>query len=793
VDAVALLIIEDDPHLSALIALDARQRGADPYIGATIAAAERLMASRAFDVALVDLTLGAESGLEVIRAIKAHSPDTEIVVISASTSLASAIASYELQAFAFVPKPFDIDQLFAIVERALGHRRMTLANRRLLWEQRMINEIGDELRHLVAPDQLVERVLRRLMAGMQVDACAARLLNPDTHEYDHKCVEGPDEMVAIWAQENPTIPRPSDRVLASRAAVSIGDLHEGLPSGVAATIPLRSAISVPMFVAQDLIGVLSLCSLQVRRFSADDQRLLGIIANQVAVALQNARLHAIVRSGKQDWEATFDAIGDPIAVFDRQGRLVRGNAALASCIGRSLTELRGLTCDEIGLCGVAFPDCAIGHAGCTACVHDEVTRHDGQIFSVTTCPVLDLTEGAAIVQIAKNVTRDIQNARRMRQMSDELAAANGRLVATLDRLKSTQAQLLQAEKLSAIGLLVAGVAHELNNPLTSVIGYAQLLQEDLRTNGTQMADNAERGAQLAHDLRRIAEESERAAKIVRNLLAFARRQSAARAPQDIADVVSRVLSLRAYEFRLNAIELETAFEPGLPSVLCDGGQLQQALLNLLLNAEQAMRVSQVRRMRVGARYVRECDGVELSIADTGHGIPGENLRRIFDPFFTTRDVGEGTGLGLSICYGIVRDHGGQIAVQSRVGQGTMFTLLLPAAPGKPSDSLRALVVHRDPTERDYVAAALTGWGHSVIAAESAADAMDRVRGGGLDVALIEKPLMGDAPAWRGVLDAGERTARVIALTEAAGDGGVAPPFELTALHSALRGMVKECV
>jgi CheY-like chemotaxis protein len=308
-----------------------------------------------------------------------------------------------------------------------------------------------------------------------------------------------------------------------------------------------------------------------------------------------------------------------------------------------------------------------------------------------------------------------------------------------------------------------------------------------------MTDNAERGVQLAHDLRRIAEEAERAAKIVRNLLAFARRQSAARAPQDIADVMSRVLSLRAYEFRLNAIELETAFEPGLPSVLCDAGQLQQALLNLLLNAEQAMRLSQLRRMRVGARYVRECDGVELSIADTGHGIPGESLRRIFDPFFTTREVGEGTGLGLSICYGIVRDHGGQIAVQSRVGQGTTFTLLLPAAPGKPSDSLRALVVHRDPTERDYVAAALTGWGHSVIAAESASDATDRVKGGGLDVALIEKPLMGDAPAWLGVLDAGERPVRVIALTEAAGDGGVAPPFELTALHTALRGMVKECV
>src|SRR5262249_7889887 len=160
-----------------------------------------------------DLTLGAESGLEVIRAIKTHAADTEIIVISASTSLASAIASYELQAFAFVPKPFDLDQLFGTIERALEHRRMTLANRRLLWEQRMINGVGDELRHLVAPEELVERVLDRLVEGMQVEACAARLLNPDTHEYDLKFLKGPEKLHEIWASVVAIVPRPSDLAL----------------------------------------------------------------------------------------------------------------------------------------------------------------------------------------------------------------------------------------------------------------------------------------------------------------------------------------------------------------------------------------------------------------------------------------------------------------------------------------------------------------------------------------------------------------------------------------------------
>jgi two-component system NtrC family sensor kinase len=793
VDPLTLLIVEDDQDLVTLLAGDAQARQYRTQAASTLAEARRAIDTASFDLALVDLTLGNDSGLDAIRAIKERAPDTEIVVISGTTSLASAIASYELKVFAFVPKPFDLDQLFATVERALERRRVIAANRRLLWEQHLMNEIGDELRHLLAPEQLVERVLNRLTRGLGVDSSAARLLNPETAEYDLRVVNAPAAVARVWASGGTAlVPRPSDRVLATRSPVRIDDLHAGLDAATAARLPVRSALSVPMFAGEDLIGVLSVASPEPGRFTPQDERLLGIIANQAAVGVQNARLHAFVRAGKQEWEATFDAMGDAIAVFDRKGRLLRGNAALAAYLGRPVTALRGLSCDEVGLCGGPFPLCAVGRAAGTSCLHDEITRPGDRIFSVTTCPVLDATDGAAIVQIAKNVTIEIQNARRMQQMSDELAAANNRLVATVERLKATQAQLLQAEKLSAIGQLVAGVAHELNNPLTSVIGYAQLLQEELREAGE--ADTPLAMPALSHDLRRIAEESERAARIVRNLLAFARRQSAARAEQDIAEVMNRVLSLRSYEFRLNVIELETDFEPGLPPVLGDGGQLQQALLNLLLNAEQAMRARPVRRIRVGARRVVESDAVELFITDSGHGIPDENLRRIFDPFFTTREVGEGTGLGLSICYGIVRDHGGQISVESRVGQGTTFKVLLPARARGAEAPRRTLVAHRDSTERDYVAAALTGWGHAVVAAESAVEARTRLEAGSIDVALIDDALIGAEPeAWAAVLSAPGGRASVILMTAAPESEGVAPPYELSALRDALRGVSKEYV
>jgi two-component system NtrC family sensor kinase len=789
VNPVTVLIVDGDAELLARLASAARARGYRTLTAPGLPDARLLMAGDSIEIALVDLGPGCD-GLDAVGAIKEQSPDTEIVVLSAGASVASAIASYERKAFAFVPKPFDVEQLFSTIARAVDHRGVVLANRRLVWEQRLINEIGDELRNLLAPEQLMERVLQRLMRGMGATSSAARLLNPQTGRYDLRVLGARDVVALGWGEDAPVVPRPSDQVLATRRPLRIDDLHAGFDEATRAALSLRSALSVPMFVGGDLIGVLSVGSPLPARFSDADERLLGVIANQAAVGVQNARLHAVIQAGKQEWEAAFDAIGDAIAVYGRDGRLLRGNTALAERLGRPVTSLRGLSCDAIGFCSDTFPRCAVGRAAGSACADEEITTPDGLIFSVTTCPVADATEGAAIVQIAKDVTLDIQNARRMRQMSDELAATNSRLVATVERLKATQAQLLQAEKLSAIGQLVAGVAHELNNPLTSVIGYAQLLQEEMR----EAAEGKTSGAapDVGRDLRRIAEESERAAKIVRNLLAFARRQAAARAEQDIADVMSRVLALRNYEFRLMAIELETAFEPNLPPVLGDGGQLQQALLNLLLNAEQAMRTQPRRRIRVGARRVPEAGAVELSIADTGHGIPDENLRRIFDPFFTTREVGEGTGLGLSICYGIVRDHGGQISVESRVGHGTTFKMLLPARRDAREAPLRILVAHRETTERDYIAAALSGWGHEVAAAENGDDARARLLAGTVEVAFVDHALVAaDPAAWRAALAAHDGRAALVPLSEGADAEGVAPPFELAALQAALSGFTKE--
>ncbi|HEX5473346.1 MAG TPA: ATP-binding protein [Vicinamibacterales bacterium] len=783
-----LLIVDDDRETQAVLAAEARARGFDVLSAASTVEASTAIEDPAVVLALVDLSPGSEAGFEMIRRAKARRPDIEIVVVSATSSVASAIRSYELAAFAFVQKPFALDHLFSTAERALEHRRMNLDNRRLVWEMQTINELGEDLRRSLDPHDLLERALRRLMQALDAHAGSVRLRDPVSGAFEHVLRLGPSEMGAIWTAPEPVIARPSDRVIAARAPVVIPDLQALLPPDVGAGTTIRGVISVPLFVAGDLLGTITLGSRRIGRFEAADERLLTIVTGQIAAAVQNARLHSYARRGKQQWEATFDAISEPIAVFDSHGRLLRGNLALAEHLGISVQDLRRHSCDEVGLCGGEFPYCAVGRALDRQNVRAEITTAAGQIFSVTTFPIADTPDDAAVVQVGKNVTEEIANARRLRQMRDELAATNARLVGALERLETTQAQLIQAEKLSAIGQLVAGVAHELNNPLTSVIGYAQLVEEELLS---PCRDDTRGIADVAADVRRIAEESERAARIVRNLLAFARRQTAARVPQDPADIFSRVLALRAYEFRLNAVEVETRIEPDLPPVLVDAGQLQQAILNLVLNAEQAMRGRTPRRLVVAVHRVLDASAVQISLTDSGHGIAEANLRRIFDPFFTTRDVGEGTGLGLSICYGIVRDHGGQISVDSTVGVGTTFRLLLPAYEPRTAE---VMVAHKEQSERDYIAAMLGGWGYRVTATDEPDVALARYRAGGLAAIVVDASIPASDPRpWEEARSAALRPVPMVLMAAAVGDVGaprgaaaaLVPPYDLRAVRAVI--------
>src|SRR5687768_5024159 len=245
-----------------------------------------------------------------------------------------------------------------------------------------------------------------------------------------------------------------------------------------------------------------------------------------------------------------------------------------------------------------------------------------------------------------------------------------------DQSRDLYQQLLQAEKMAALGQTISGVAHELNNPLATILSWAERLSEKSLDQGTR------RGMDV------ILGEADRAARIVRNLLTFARKRQSTRAMIDLNQVVAETLALRAYEHKLTNISVVTALAAGLPQVFADAHQIQQVLLNLVINAEQAMLSSHGR----GSLVVRtwhnvDDEAVALEVDDDGPGVPVEMRTKIFDPFFTTKEVGKGTGLGLTVAYAIVQEHGGHIRVESLPGRSASFVVELPVsgtgAPAKP--------------------------------------------------------------------------------------------------------------
>ncbi|MEI8290779.1 MAG: ATP-binding protein [Verrucomicrobiota bacterium] len=259
------------------------------------------------------------------------------------------------------------------------------------------------------------------------------------------------------------------------------------------------------------------------------------------------------------------------------------------------------------------------------------------------------------------------------RMTENIQQSQAELQQTVNTLKTTQAQLVQSEKLSAVGEFVAGVAHELNNPLAAVMGFSELLKD---------ADVDEKHRR---HLDLIFKSATRCKKIVQSLLSFARRHQPERKPVSVNRLLEDVVEIVAYQLRSSNVELVQQLSPRLPLVLADGHQLQQVFLNLINNARQAIEAHQPSgRITITTEVKNRL--LRIAIRDSGPGIAPENLTRIFDPFFTTKEVGKGTGLGLSLCYGLIKEHGGNITVSSQPGAGATFTIELPASDDEGADN-----------------------------------------------------------------------------------------------------------
>ncbi len=483
---------------------------------------------------------------------------------------------------------------------------------------------------------------------------------------------------------------------------------------------IAAMVAEPLLRGDRLLGVVAVASEDAgRRFTESDRQMLSLFATQAAVVMENARLFGQVSQAKREWENTFDAAADLIAVIDVDYRILRVNRALARRRGVEPSALIGRPGDDAfegagsRSSRSAFSRCVESRAAVT---EEWEAPGTGEVFLQTHSPFLDARGRlVGVVQISKDVTAQRQ----------------------------LQQQLAQSEKMAAMGRMVSGVAHELNNPLTAIFGNAQLLK--LRAVDEITRQRAEI----------LMGEAERTAKIVRNLLTFARSQSPARRSVRVERVLDDVLEARAQEFSLHQIAVVRNGAGPLPPVMADPDQIRQVFLNLLSNAEQAVAGRPERRIEVTVVVDPAQGWVTLGVADTGPGIPADTLGKIFDPFFTTREVGKGTGLGLAICYAIVQEHGGRLRAGNRPQGGAWFEVDLPVQAGAedasdgppgpaagPPGGKRILVADDEVAIVRLVSDALRMEGHQVEVAKDGRAAVEKLTTGEFDLVFMDMKMPG---------------------------------------------------
>jgi len=559
-----------------------------------------------------------------------------------------------------------------------------------------LTSLSQELAGAFRPATVIELVSRTLQELLKPDRLTVVLLDAETnqlavtHDTNAVPVRTHDTLLQLALRRGPLAFARNVKEEARRRGA---DLTEEPP---------KSWLGAPLVAAGRPVGAVSLTSERTGAFGKTELTLVTAVLAQAAIALENARLVELLSSAKREWEKTVDAITQAICIIDAHGMVRRANRVFAELIQVPVTAIPGRP--WLGLLPPAWSDpVARALAEPTATLVE--IRAGERTLSFTAIPMAE--PGSAVL-----VFEDQTERRRL------------------------QEQLIQSEKMSAIGQLIAGVAHDLNNPLASVVGFSDFL-----------AELGDIPPQFAEPLQVIRQEAERAATIVKNLLSFARSQEGERKRQPIGSILESTLALLRNQLMANKVEATLEVEPGLPDVEVNGNQIKQVFVNLINNANQAIAADAPSgRIWVAAKPQR--DGVAVSITDSGPGMTEEIAAHVFEPFFTTKGEGEGTGLGLSICQGIVKEHGGRITLDTKPGVGATFTVELPAGARTPlveaapppvpeGKQLHILVVDDEPHILYYMRATLESWGHSVEVASDGAYALERAIAGDFDVIICD--------------------------------------------------------
>jgi two-component system, NtrC family, sensor kinase len=558
-----------------------------------------------------------------------------------------------------------------------------------------LTTLSRELAGAFRPTTAVELVARALSELLTPDRLSIVLLDGENrlsvvHDSAAVPARSDDPLLQLALQRGPLLFSRDVPAQAHKLGTELGPDAPG------------SWIGAPLVAAGHPIGAVSLARERAGSFGPRDLTIVAAAVAQVAIALENARLLELLSTAKRQWEQTVDAITQAICIVDARGIVLRANRVFAELVTTPVTAIPGRPWLDLVLPAWAE---VVGRAVTERTPSTAELRAGERSLLFTAIPLAEPVSAVLVFE-------DQSEKRRL------------------------QDQLIQSEKMSAIGQLIAGVAHDLNNPLASVIGFSDFL-----------AESTEVPPHLAEPLEVIRQEAERAATIVRNLLSFARSQEGERQVQSVWPILQSTLALLRNQMMAHHVEATLELEVDLPDIEINANQIKQVFVNLINNATQAIAGAN-RSGRIWITAKRWLDGIAVSVADNGPGIPEEVIPRVFEPFFTTKQEGQGTGLGLSICQGIVKEHGGRITLDARPGAGVTFTVELPGAVQQPPPSpevepiadakaLKVLVVDDEPHILYYMRSTLESWGHTVEVASDGAYALERAIADPFDVIICD--------------------------------------------------------
>ena len=674
----------------------------------------------------------------------------------------------------------------AIAERevaSLLEQRVTARTAELAEAHRVMQRmwtLGQQIALELTPDRVLHRFIEAAMDVLRADGGAVGLVTADRVQVAITAGLG----ASLAGRTFPVTGTAMGRVVRSATAWWTADAtaleppEEDIPTVDGA----RAAVVIPLQRRGECIGAIMLLSRSAEPVTDAEISHVEAMADLLSVALANADLLETLRKAEWRFRTLFRVAPDAVLTVFESGRIGEANDAVRDILGLHPAQVVGRTLDEF----VAEPDrerfraeFANVLAGRPARLELHL-RHEAGIRVVSLAArVLPETDPPMVLLLGRDMTSE----------------------------REMRARLAETERLAAVGELVAGVAHEVNNPLCTISAFAQLLQRD----PVLTADQRE-----AVDI--ISSETMRASQVLRDLLTFARRSESESGTIQLNELIERTLRLRSYELQALGITAEHALAAELPLVQGDARQLQQVVLNLVMNALQAMEPLGNGVLRVTTRH--DEDRVVLEVSDTGPGVPPEARPHIFEPFFTTKR--QGTGLGLSVSYGIVAAHGGTIAIGRTGSDGTTFRVTLPAmedvetrepsttmvapAPSSPISGIQMLFVDDELALHRGIRTYARRRGFGVVTVPDGAAALDVARRERFDVVVCDLRMSGiDGPAFYEVLrrehpwlatrtlfitgDLVSASSR--AFLESAGQPVLAKPFDLERLETSVAALLRQ--